>query len=321
MSQQPVPAGSITVGIDGSACAGLALDWAVAEATRRRLPVHIVHAFSYQYPMTSQGGMGFVIEGVRETAEDLCQKAVDGVRTTHPDLSVTREVSTAGAASALVDASRTSHTVAVGARGVSAARGVLLGSVSTQVAAHSHCPVVVIHGGQQAPADNAPVVVGVDGSALSMNAIAYAFEEASSRGVGVTAVHAWWLDYVEGASASAIWTVDWKAMAQEENALVAESLAGWQEKYPDVAITRHSVQGHPVEALVRQSEEACLVVVGSRGRGGFRGLLLGSVSQGVVHRAQCPVAIIRAAREDGHHHGDGAVDEHRLPVPPVREHD
>jgi nucleotide-binding universal stress UspA family protein len=321
MNEQPVPAGSITVGIDGSACAGLALDWAVAEATRRGLPLHIVHAFSYQYPMTSQGGMGFVIEGVREIAEDLCQKAEERVQTTHPDLPVTWEVSTYGAASALVDASRTSHTVVVGARGVSAARGVLLGSVSTQVAAHSHCPVVVIHDGQPAAAEDAPVVVGVDGSALSMNAIAYAFEEASSRGVGLTAVHAWWLDYVEGASASAIWTVDWKNMAQEENALVAESLAGWQEKYPDVAITRDSVHGHPVEALVRHSENACLVVVGSRGRGGFRGLLLGSVSQGVVHRAQCPVAIIRAPHQDSHHHGDGAAEEHRLPVPPVREHD
>jgi len=321
MNQQPAPAGSITIGIDGSACAGLALDWAVAEATRRRLPLHLVHAFSYQYPMTSQGGMGFVLEGVREIAEDLCQKAEDRVQTTHPDLPVTWEVSTYGAASALVDASQTSHTVVVGARGISAARGVLLGSVSTQVAAHSHCPVVVIHDGQPAAAEDAPVVVGVDGSGLSMNAVAYAFEEASSRGVALTAVHAWWLDYVEGASASAIWTVDWKNMAQEENALVAESLAGWQEKYPDVAITRDSVHGHPVEALVRRSENACLVVVGSRGRGGFRGLLLGSVSQGVVHRAQCPVAIIRAPHEDSHHHGDGASEEHRLPVPPVREHD
>ena len=75
--ERAAPAGSIAVGVDGSACAGLALDWAVAEATRRRLPLHIVHAFSYQYPMTSQGGMGFVIEGVREIAEELCQKAMD----------------------------------------------------------------------------------------------------------------------------------------------------------------------------------------------------------------------------------------------------
>ena len=178
----------------------------------------------------------------------------------------------------------------------------------------------MIHENQPSPAADAPVVVGVDGSALSMNAIAYAFDAAATRGVGLTAVHAWWLDYVEGASASAIWTVDWQNMAQEENALVAESLAGWQEKYPDVEITRHSTHGHPVDAVVRQSEDACLVVVGSRGRGGFRGLLLGSVSQGVVHRAHCPVAIVRAPR-DHHRQGDGDTEEHHLPVPPVREQD
>ena len=320
MNQQSTPAGCITVGVDGSACAGLALDWATEEATRRKLPLHIVHAFSYQYPMTS-AGMGFVIEGVREIAEELCQKAVAHVNATHPDLTVTWDVSSYGAASALVDASKVAHTVVVGSRGVGATRGALLGSVSTQVASHSRCPVVVIHENQPTPAADAPVVVGVDGSALSMNAIAYAFDAAAARGVGLTAVHAWWLDYVEGASASAIWTVDWQNMAQEENALVAESLAGWQEKYPDVEITRHSTHGHPVEAVVRQSENACLVVVGSRGRGGFRGLLLGSVSQGVVHRAHCPVAIVRAPREDHHHQGDGDTEEHHLPVPPVRERD
>jgi nucleotide-binding universal stress UspA family protein len=320
MNQQPTPAGSIAVGVDGSACAGVALDWATEEAIRRKLPLHIVHAFSYQYPMTS-AEMGFVIEGVREIAEELCQKAVAHVSTTHPELTVTWDVSTYGAASALVDASRVAHTVVVGARGFGAARGALLGSVSTQVASHSRCPVVVIHENQAAPTADAPVVVAVDGSALSTNAIAYAFDAATRRGAGLTAVHAWWLDYVEGASASAIWTVDWKNMAQEEEALVAESLAGWQEKYPDVAITRHSTHGHPVEEVVRQSEDACLVVVGSRGRGGFRGLLLGSVSQGVVHRAHCPVAIVRAPREDHHQQADRDPDEHHLPVPPVREHD
>src|SRR5690349_20277999 len=319
MTQQPTPAGSIAVGVDGSACAGLALDWACEEATRRKLGLHIVHAFSYQYPMTS-AGMGFVIEGVREIAEELCQRTVAHVNTTHPDLAVTWDVSTYGAASALVDASQVAHTVVVGARGVGTTRGALLGSVSTQVASHAHCPVVVIHENQPSPAADAPVVVGVDGSALSMNAIAYAFEAAATRRVGLTAVHAWWLDYVEGASASAIWTVDWENMAQEENAVVAESLAGWQEKYPDVEITRHSTHGHPVDAVVRQSENACLVVVGSRGRGGFRGLLLGSVSQGVIHHAHCPVAIVRAPR-DHHRQENGETEEHHLPVPPVREQD
>ena len=117
MNQQSTPAGSIAVGVDGSACAGLALDWATEEATRRKLPLHIVHAFSYQYPMTS-AGMGFVIEGVREIAEELCERAVAHVNTTHPDLTVTWDVSTYGAASAPVGGPGIAHTVAIGAGGM-----------------------------------------------------------------------------------------------------------------------------------------------------------------------------------------------------------
>ena len=170
-----------------------------------------------------------------------------------------------------------------------------MGSVSVQVAAHAHCPVVVVHALPTPAPEAAPVVVGVDGSDSSTDAIAYAYEQASSRGVGLTVVHAWWLgwpDYVEITSASAVWAIDWRAVAQEEEAVVAESLAGWQEKYPDVTVRRHSVRQLPVEALVDESRKACLVVVGTRGRGGFAGLLLGSVSQGVMHRAHCPVAIV-----------------------------
>ncbi len=162
------------------------------------------------------------------------------------------------------------------------------------VARMSSCPVVVVH---DTPATTgAPVVVGVDGSALSTNAIAYAYGQASSRGVSLTVVHGWWLENVEGTASSAQWSANWEKFAAEEQALVAESLAGWQEKYPDVEVRRHSVRGLPIEALVRQSENACLVVVGTRGRGGFAGLLLGSVSQGVMHRAHCPVAIVRGPR-------------------------
>ena len=204
---------------------------------------------------------------------------------------------------------------------MSAARGVLMGSVSVQVAAHARCPVVVVRTTPPRAAAGAPVVVGVDGSALSTNAIAYAYEQASSRGVGLTVVHAWWLEHVEGASASATWDVVWQKFAQEEQSLVSQSLAGWEEKYPDVTVRRHSVRGLPVEALVRQSENACLVVLGTRGRGGFVGLVLGSVSQGVMHRAQCSVAIVHGPEEV--QHDQDAVDtsaEHLLPLRPTDEH-
>jgi nucleotide-binding universal stress UspA family protein len=298
MSSKPVPQGAIVVGVDGSPTSDLALGWAVDEAARRGLPLHIIHAFSYGYPMTD-AGIGYAINGLRQLADGVRRDAATRARRANPELVITWSEPACRPAPALVHASETADTVVLGARGMSAALGVFMGSVSVQVAAHAHCPVVIVHDTPAQPA-GAPVVVGVDGSAVSSSAIAYAYEQASSRGVGLTVVHAWWLDHAEGAAASAIWTVDWQAFAAEEQALVAESLAGWQEKYPDVAVRRHSVRGLPVEALIRQGENACLVVVGTRGRGGFGGLLLGSVSQGVMHRAQCPVAVVHGPKEPTH---------------------
>ena len=118
--------------------------------------------------------------------------------------------------------------------------------------------------------------------------------------MGLKVVHAWWVEYGEAGAASSIRSDDWQMFAQEDEALVAESLTGWQEKYPDVTVRRHSVRAFPVGALAHQSKNACLVVVGTRGRGGFAGLALGSVSQGVMHRARCPVAIVHSSAEPHH---------------------
>jgi nucleotide-binding universal stress UspA family protein len=288
MSSKPVPRGAIAVGVDGSPSSDLALDWAVAECTRRGLPLHIIHAFADGYPLGNIG-MGFTISSLRQNADHVRTQALARAHHANAELVITCADPAPGPASALVSASESADTVVVGSSGRSTG-GLLLRSISVQVASHARAPVVVVH---DTPAPvGAPVVVGVDGLALSKNAIAYAYAQASSRGVGLTVVHGWWLEYVEGTSASAVWSVDWQRFAEKEQALVAESLAGWQEEYPEVQVRRHSVRGLPVEALVRQSGNACLVVVGTRGRTGFSELLLGSVSQGVMHRAHCPVAIV-----------------------------
>jgi len=320
MSLTKVPKDAIVVGVDGSRHSTLALDWAAAEASRRHLPLHIVDAYSYGFPITSVGmGMPEAMADVREVVDGECQDAVKRVLANHPGLTVSSHAPASSPAAALIDASQTADTLVVGARGRGAGRAALLGSVSVQVAAHAHCPVVVVREPQAAPSSSGPVVVGVDGSSVSSQAIGYAYEQASSRGVGLVVVHAWWLEFVEGASASATWSVDWDRMAEEENVLVAQSLAGWAERYPDVPVRRHGVRTHPVEALVRESEEACLLVVGSRGRGGFAGLMLGSVSQEVMRQAHCPVAVVRNRRTSPTEPADSKDGEHHLPVPPVRE--
>jgi nucleotide-binding universal stress UspA family protein len=140
------------------------------------------------------------------------------------------------------------------------------------------------------------VVVGADGSEGSTGAIGYAFAQASERLLPLTVVHV-------STPASSRTTVglrptrsDLAAIAQHEQALTAEEVAGWSEQYPDVRVNRHVLSGHPVTALVEHSEGAEMLVVGSRGRSAFAGLLLGSVSQGVLQHAHCPVAVVRGGR-------------------------
>ncbi len=142
MSNRPIPRGTVVVGVDGSSTSDLALDWAVEEATRRALPLHIIHAFSYGYPMTDIG-VGYAINGLRQLADSVRKDAVARARRAGPDLVITWSEPACRPAPALVAASETADAVVLGARGMSAARGVFIGSVPVQVAAHAACPVVI----------------------------------------------------------------------------------------------------------------------------------------------------------------------------------
>jgi nucleotide-binding universal stress UspA family protein len=180
----------------------------------------------------------------------------------------------------------------IGDRGLGGVTGLLVGSVATALAAHAESPVVVVraNGIDELPDPSAPIVVGVDGSPVSEAALAFAYEAAAARGVPLVAVHTWWDVFVDPAVAPLL---DWDAIASDERQVLAERLAGWSEKYPDVSVQPVILRDRPAHALVEQSRRAQLVVIGSRGRGGFTGLLLGLVSHAVLHRAPCPVAIIR----------------------------
>ena len=134
------------------------------------------------------------------------------------------------------------------------------------------------------------VVVGVDGSPVSERALAFAFDEAALRGAPLVAVHTW-LDLVADPVVGLL--TDWAAVEAEEQVVLGERLAGWARKHPDVPVRRVVRRDGPTHALLTEAEGAQLVVVGSRGRGGFAGLLLGSVSHAVLHRSPCPVAVVR----------------------------
>ena len=320
----------IIVGVDLSGTSDLALDWAAAEAARRAAPLVVVHAYSPPpYPAMRAGAPGgTAITGLDETFKNVAERAVaagaDRARTAHPGLAVQTIIRLGLPGMILVEASSDAEMVVVGARGLGAVKGILFGSVSTHVCAHAHAPVIVVQEAASHTITDARVVVGVDGSETSHAALAFAFAQASSRGVGLTAVHTWLVDGVEGASASLTWSVDGAQLEEQERSVAAEALAGFGEQYPDVDVRRHVAQGHPAAELGRLSENAALLVVGTRGRGTVSGWLKGSVSQAALRAARCPVAVVHAETPEDSHTNErqgGGRERHglHLPVPPVRE--
>jgi len=158
------------------------------------------------------------------------------------------------------------------------------------LAAHAQCPVVVVRGPE--PDDPmSPIVVGVDDTPVSEAAIAFAFQAAADRGVPLIAVHTWWDTFLDQ-SPAVLFRDEEQVYAQEQ---LAERLAGWSEKYPQVEVSRVVTRDRPAHLLLEQSRDAQLVVVGSRGHGEFAGLVLGSVSNALVHKAGCPVAVVRSS--------------------------
>ena len=287
----------IVVGVDGSESGHHAVDWAVDEARSRNLPVHLLSAWYSDYGAEA---LGPVVPTIEDDCQSLLDTTAGPVRQALPDLSVTTQTIHAQPASALIAASRHADTIVVGSRGLGAVREAFAGSTSMQVAAYASCPVVVV---REVAADSRTaqrVVVGVDGSDLSVDATGYAFAQAARRGLGLTVLHAWDINaYTSGVAMSALPDV-WTDLETEQEVITATAVTGWQDKYPDVDVRTHVLQGRPADILVDASEHAALVVVGSRGRGGFRGLLLGSVSRNVLHRAHCPVAVVRPYPHETH---------------------
>jgi len=290
---RPSPTGEIVVGIDGSATSNAAIRWAAHEAGMHNVPLRLVHIApapsitNVMVPVPTEFEEWQVTQArqvVREATELVAQVAAETgapVRIADTDIYHATPVPT------LIDLSKGADMIVVGSRGMGAFRRGLLGSISTGLLHHSHCPVAVIHDGPTPPS-HLPVVVGIDGSPASVEATATAFAHASRRGVDLVAVHAWSDD-----SLFAVPGVDWAAVAVGEEEALAERLAGMSEDYPDVTVHRVVVRDQPARYLAEQAQSAQLLVVGSHGRGGFAGMLLGSVSTTLAHTVTTPMIVAR----------------------------
>jgi nucleotide-binding universal stress UspA family protein len=233
------------------------------------------------------------VEAVRAAAEAVVRDALVAARDTVSECAT--EIILGSPVPMLRSFSEQAALLVLGSRGLGGFTGLLAGSVTVALTAHAHCPVAVIR--DEPPAEG-PVVVGVDGSPASEAAIGFAFEEAAFRGGELVAVLAW-TDAVFPVGPDGIQypMIDWTPLAEQAEELLGERLAGWTEKYPEVVVRRRIERDRPAQALIDAANGAQLLVVGSRGRGGFTGLTLGSVSQAMLHHAPCPIVVARPDRE------------------------
>jgi nucleotide-binding universal stress UspA family protein len=274
------------VGIDGSPGSEEALRWAVADARARRSPLRIVTTYTWGLPNPWEWRYEIAppeLEHARRAGDVLIAATVERVRAEDPDLTVEGVAVEAPAIEGLLRECATAGVLVLGSRHLGAIRATVLGSVGNAVAARATCPVIVVRGRGDS-AETGEVVVGIDGSDASDAVIGFAFGFAHDHGRAVRAVLGWW-------PVIGVLPREKSAIAPASRWL-EEILDGWRTKYPDVAVHTEVVENHPVALLVERSREQALIVVGSTGQRAMAGTLLGSVSQAVLHHADCPVAVI-----------------------------
>lgn len=282
----------IVVATDGSAVSYLAVAWAAVDAGLHGSPLEVVTSVAVP------GGWG---RGAVLTDADIDWQRLDGRRVVAEATRVARAAAIGDALTidtditfdpaipALIERSRYARLLVVGSHGRGAIGRGLLGSVSTALTRHAHCPVAVVRSTSALDPVSAeqPVLVGIDGSPRSVPALELAFAEASRRKVGLDALHAW-----SDTNRAGLPMAGWDAVRERETELLAERLAGFGERYPDVPVRRILVRDRPIRSLLDASESAQLLVVGRHGRGGFPGMLLGSTSDALLHTVECPMIVV-----------------------------
>ncbi len=291
----------IVAGVDGSTSSMSATLWAAAEAQRRGASLCLVHAYSVPLLFPEQGfappDLG---PAAAEAAAAVLQRTLMAVKKAYPGLTITTTASQESPVAALRTASEHAGLIVVGSHGSHQLTETLLGSVAARVSGHAHSPVVVIRTDPATrPGGEGPVVVGLDGSIESDDALAFALQAAASRRTALLAVRIWDDTSLDGFQGNYPVLIDRDRVDAEERQLLADQLTGWTEKYPEVPVHQVVLRGRPASALLELCEDAgsmgrpCLLVVGSRGRGGFAGMVLGSTSHALIARASCGVAVVR----------------------------
>ena len=291
---EQVPTGSILVGVDGSPCGQLALDWAADQASLEGLPLVLLHAtaFPWQLGAAWVNSMGIdqsrLLRELEDESQHLLSDAAARVVGRHAELDVRRVVQLGDPREALLDAARNASAVVVGSRGLGPVRSMLLGSVSLALAKHASAPVVVLRSAPRQPAG--PVVLAVRNGEVDRRAVEFAYRIASSRGLDLVVLHCFW-DVVE-VSEGACDVPDDEPGLDDQRAILTTAIAGMTEAFPQVPVRLQLTRGFVDKRLIRASESAGLIVLGHHRKPLLNEIYIGSVAPLVVEHAHCSVAVV-----------------------------
>ena len=292
----------VVVAVDGSEASKNAVRWAANTAMKRGIPLRIASSYTVPQFLYAEG-----MVPPKELFDDLQAETLEKIEAARavahevaPDIKIGHTIAEGSPIDMLLEMSHDVTMVVMGSRGMGGLSGMVMGSVSASVVSHASCPVVVVREDNHVTESTkyGPVVVGVDGSEVSQKATHYAFAEAAARGAELIAVHTWMDMQVQASLAglSAAQT-EWAEVEKEQGALLTERLAEFQAEYPDVPVKKVIARDRPVRALAYAAAGAQLLVVGSHGRGGFKGMLLGSTSRALLQNAPCPMMVVRPDSE------------------------
>ena len=294
----------IAVGFDGSAPAAAALDWAADEARRTGATLRVISVV--HYPGVHAGmleSVPILPASLLNRANKLSAEAASRARKVLDVGKLETQIVIGAAAEVLVGATDSVRLLVVGNRGRSDLASTVLGSVSFAVTAHAHCPVVVVGEGAVLVGPQRGVVVGVDGSSTGDRALDLSADLAAHAGAPLRIISAWDLpaaespayDYWETVSPDADWARTQHDVAAK---VVTAAVERARSRHRMLVVTSDVLQGQAGAVIAGASRDAGLVVVGSRGLGGFTGLVLGSVSHHVIHSCACPVMVVRTPSSD-----------------------
>jgi nucleotide-binding universal stress UspA family protein len=303
MTKPLLPAGCIVVGVDGSEHADRAVTWAARQAVLERRTLALVHCTDQ---ISVRGTAWVDAPGIDHPGLTAALRAASSRIVTHardravvqaPDVAVLTDLLDVDPREALVDLSATAHLLVLGSRGRGPLRSAVLGSVSASVARHAHCPVVVCRPPEPERPAGDRVVVGADGTCASRPVLEFAFAQASLLRVPLTVMHCFW-DVVTATRGPGTVPRGADDELTDLRLLLAESIAGLAEKYPDVEVTQELARGLVDECLADRAPDAGLVVVGRASTAGWARFLHASCALAVLERAHATVAVVPESPEE-----------------------